>query len=140
MRRLIGVLLVLVLALSMVPTVSASNQASLAWNRYDVDVVVNTNGTLTVTEVQTIAFTGGQSFHKGFAVIPQARGSIGDVKVWEGTQNYTSSFSNQPYTFETSTNDNGDLEITWYFPPTVNSTHTYSAAIHGAERDSVLPQ
>ncbi len=126
MRRSVGVLVVLMLTLSMAPTALAGNQASLAWNRYDVDVVVNTNGTLTVTEVQTIAFTGGQSFHKGFAVIPQARGSIGDVKVWEGSQNYTSSFSNQSYTFETSTNDNGDLEITWYFPPTVNSTHTYT--------------
>ncbi|MBI5567123.1 MAG: DUF2207 domain-containing protein [Chloroflexi bacterium] len=126
MRRSVGVMVMLVLALVLVPVASAGNLASLAWNRYDVDVLVNANGTLTVTEVQTIAFTGGQSFRKGFAVIPQKRGTIDEVKVWEGTQNYTPSLSNQPYTFETSTNDDGDLEIVWYFPPTVNSTHTFT--------------
>jgi hypothetical protein len=136
MRRSVGVMAVLVLALVLVPVVSASNLASMAWSRYDVDVLVNTDGTLTVTEVQTIAFTGGQSFRKGFAVIPQARGSIIDVKVWEGTQNYARSLSNQPYTFETSTNDNGDLEIVWYFPPTVNTTHTYT--LQYTVRDAIL--
>jgi len=136
MRRSVGVMVVLALALVLVPVASASNLASMAWNRYDVDVLVNATGTLTVTEVQTIAFTGGQSFRKGFAVIPQKRGSIDDVKVWEGTQNYTPSPSNQPYTFETSTNDNGDLEIVWYFPPTVNSTHTYT--LQYTVRDAIL--
>jgi len=135
MRRA-GVVVVLVLMLLLVPAASASQLASLAWNRYDVDVLVSANGTLIVTEVQTIAFTGGQSFRKGFAVIPQKRGTIDDVKVWEGTQNYTPSLSNQPYTFETSTNDDGDLEIVWYFPPTVNSTHTFT--LQYTVRDAIL--
>jgi uncharacterized membrane protein len=126
MRRVASVMLVLVLALMLAPVVSASNRASMAWSRYDVDIVVNTNGTFTVTEVQTIAFTGGQSFHKGFAVIPQARGTINDVKVWEGTQNYVPGRANSPYSFEMAANDNGDLEITWYFPPTANTTHTFT--------------
>ena len=41
MRRSVGVMAVLVLALVLVPVVSAGHQASLAWNRYDVDVLVN---------------------------------------------------------------------------------------------------
>lgn len=135
MRR-VGVVVVLVLTLLLVPAASAGQLASLAWNRYDVDVLVSANGTLIVTEVQTIAFTGGQSFRKGFAVIPQKRGTIDEVKVWEGTQNYTPSLSNQPYTFETSTNDDGDLEIVWYFPPTVNSTHTFT--LQYTVRDAIL--
>ncbi len=38
---------------------------------------------------------------------------------------YTASGSNAPYTFETDTADNGDLGITWYFPPTSNSRHQF---------------
>ena len=124
MRRWASVVAVIV-AMVCVSVAQAGQLAALAWSRYDVDILVNTNGTLTVTEIQTIAFTGGQSFRKGFAVIPQARGTLSEVKVWEDSQTYTPSSSNQPYTFETSTNDNGDLEIVWYFPPTVNTTHTY---------------
>jgi hypothetical protein len=136
-RRMVMVLTVLaVCALIFVPVVSASSLAALAWSRYDVDIQVNTNGTLTVTEIQTIQFTGGQSYRKGFAVIPQARGSIHDVKVWEGPQAYTPSGSQQPYTFSTSTNDNGDLEIVWYFPPTANSIHTFN--LQYTVRDGLL--
>lgn len=135
MRRWVSVAVVIVAVLC-VPVVQAGNLAAMAWSRYDVDILVNADGTLTVTEIQTIAFTGGQSFRRGFAVIPQARGSISKVKVWESEQTYTPSGSNQPYTFETSTNDNGDLEIVWYFPPTVNATHTYN--LQYTVRDAIL--
>jgi hypothetical protein len=118
-RRMVMVLTVLaVCALIFVPVVSASSLAALAWSRYDVDIQVNTNGTLTVTEIQTIQFTGGQSYRKGFAVIPQARGSIHDVKVWEGPQAYTPSGSQQPY------------------PPTANSIHTFN--LQYTVRDGLL--
>lgn len=127
MRRIASVfVLIVLLAAVCVPIVQAAPTASLSWTRYDVDIVVNTDGTLTVTEIQTIRFSGGQSYRKGFAVIPQARGSISNVKISEGTQVYSPSSSQQPNTFTTDTNDNGDLEIVWYFQPTRDSTHTYT--------------
>lgn len=136
MRRVtwMGLAFVL-LAAVLVPAVQAAPLAALSWSRYDVNIQINTNGTLTVTEIQTIEF-GSQSYHKGFAVIPQSRGSISNVTVWEGDQRYTESHSNQPYTFETSTNDSGDLEIVWYFPYTSNSTHTYN--LQYTVRDGLL--
>lgn len=137
MRRwLMGCVAGLWLALMVAPAVWARPLSSVQWNRYDVDIQIRTDGTLLVTEVQTIQFGGGQSYRKGFAVIPQARGSIGDVKVWEGNQAYSFSYSNEPYTYETSTNDNGDIEIVWYFPPTVNTAHTFN--LQYTVRDGIL--
>ena len=136
MRRVawMGLAFVLLVAV-LVPAVQAGPLAALSWTRYDVDVKIQTDGTFIVTETQAIQF-GSQSYHKGFAVIPQSRGSISNVTVWEGDQRYTESHSNQPYTFETSTNDNGDLEIVWYFPYTSNSTHTYD--LQYTVRDGLL--
>lgn len=129
-------LVALVVMLAAAPAVQARPLSAVRWERYDVDIQIRTDGTLLVTETQTIQFTGGQSYRKGFAVIPQARGSISEVKVWEGNQTYTQSFSNQPYTFETSTNDDGDIEIVWYFPPTVNTAHTFN--LQYSVRDAIL--
>jgi uncharacterized protein (TIGR04222 family) len=116
-------LLVVVLASSFcVPLVLAASD--LAWNRTDVDIQVNPDGTLTVTESYDITF-GNRTFRKGFATIPQGRGSLSNVKVWEADRAYTASGSNAPYTFEADTAENGDLGITWYFPPTSNSRHQF---------------
>jgi uncharacterized protein (TIGR04222 family) len=121
-RWLILVVVLLVTSLC-VPTALAASD--LAWNRTDVDIQINPDGTLTVTENYDITF-GNRTFRKGFATIPQGRGSLSNVKVWEGDQSYAPSGSNAPYTFETSTADNGDLDITWYFPPTSNSRHQFN--------------
>src|SRR5512137_2183627 len=112
-RRWLILIVVLLVSSFCVPLVLAASD--LAWNRTDVDIQINPDGTLTVTENYDITF-GNRTFRKGFATIPQKRGSLGNVKVWEGDRPYAPSGSNAPYTFETSTADNGDLDITWYFP------------------------
>lgn len=121
-RHWLAIIVVLLLSSFVVPVVLAASD--LTWNRTDVDIQVNPDGTLTVTENYDITF-GNRTFRKGFATIPQARGSLSDVKVWEADRPYTPSVSNAPYTFETSTADNGDLEITYYFPATSNARHQF---------------
>ena len=123
MRRAALIALMLVCVLTGVA--QAGGTASLAWPRYNVDIQINTDGTFTVTEIETIQFSGG-SYHYGSAVIPQKHGSISNVSVWEGNQRYQLSGSAQPNTFTLATNKSGDIAITWYFPPTSNSTHTFN--------------
>ncbi len=106
-----------------VPIVQAASTCSLTWDRYDADIRVNTDGTLTVTEIETIHFTG--SCHKGFRVIPQARGTTDNIAVWEGDRRYTANAASD-YSFDTYHDDNGDINLTWYFPYTSNSTHVYN--------------
>ncbi len=73
-------LVVLLVSSFCVPLVLAASD--LAWNRTDVDIQVNPDGTLTVTESYDITF-GNRTFRKGFATIPQGRGSLSNVKVWD---------------------------------------------------------
>ncbi len=121
-RRWLILIVVLLVSSFCVPLVLAASD--LAWNRTDVDIQINSAGTLTVTENYDITF-GNRTFRKGFATIPQKRGSLSNVKVWDADRSYAPSGSNAPYTFETSTADNGDLDITWYFPATSNSRHQF---------------
>ena len=125
MRQSRWLMLIVVLLVSSLCVPTALAASDLAWNRTDVDIQINPDGTLTVTENYDITF-GNRTFRKGFATIPQGRGSLSNVKVWEGDRPYAPSGSNAPYTFETSTADNGDLDITWYFPPTSNSRHQFN--------------
>jgi uncharacterized membrane protein YgcG len=106
-----------------VPIVQAASTCSLSWDRYDADIQVNTDGTLTVTEIETIHFTG--SCHKGFRIIPQSRGTTDNIVVWEGDRRYTANAASE-YSFSTFHDDNGDINLTWYFPYTSNSTHVYN--------------
>lgn len=122
----LGMLLALVIVLAGWG-VAQAQEKSLYWQRYDVNITVQQNSDMLVEEIQQIVFTSG-TFRFGFAAIPLDRVErISDVQVSEvinGVERpYTAGSSGQ-YGFTTSTNE-GELEITWYFPPTNNSTHTY---------------
>lgn len=122
----LGLLLALVVILGSWEAAQAQDK-SLNWQRYDVNITVQSNSDILVEEIQQIEFTSG-TFRFGFAAIPMDRlERIEDVQVSEiidGVERpYTPRTSNE-YGFVTSTNE-GDLEITWYFPPTGNSVHTY---------------
>ncbi len=125
MRQRFGLILLVVLVVSsfFVPVVLAASD--LTWNRTNVDIQVNPDGTLTVTESYDITF-GNRTFRKGFATIPQKRGTLSQIKVWDNDRTYVPGRSQQPYTFEASTGDNGDLDITYYFPATSNSRHQFN--------------
>jgi uncharacterized membrane protein YgcG len=100
---------------------------TLFWHRYDVTLNVQTNSDILIEEIQEIEFTGG-AFRFGFAAIPLDRAEdITDISVSElidgAEQPYTPD-STGDYGFIAAVNE-GNLEITWYFPPTRNSRHTY---------------
>jgi uncharacterized membrane protein len=101
---------------------------TLYWQRYDVNIDIQSNGDFVVTEEQEIAFTSG-TFQFGFAAIPLARlDSITDISVSEvaGGQEspYKQSASHGANTFQTY-EENKQQMIYWYFSPTTNATRTY---------------
>jgi uncharacterized membrane protein YgcG len=122
-----SLLLIAVVILLAGPTTTLAQDKTLRWERYDVNLAVQANSDILVEEVQEIAFTSG-TFRFGFAAIPLDRvENISDISVAElangTTRRYTPNSSGE-YGFTTAVNE-GNLEITWYFPPTANRTHTY---------------
>ncbi|MBI1879373.1 MAG: DUF2207 domain-containing protein, partial [Chloroflexi bacterium] len=122
----LGILLAFTVALSAWGIAQAQTK-TLVWQRYDVNLTVQQNADILVEETQEIRFTSG-TFTFGFAAIPLDRVErITDLQVSEivnsSERAYTPNSSSE-YGFTTSTNE-GNLEITWYFPPTGNSVHTY---------------
>jgi uncharacterized membrane protein len=122
----LGMLLALVIVLAGWGAAQAQDK-SLYWQRYDVNINVQQNSDILVEEIQQIVFTSG-TFRFGYAAIPLDRVErIADVQVSEvingAERPYTPGSSSQ-YGFTTATNE-GNLEVTWYFPSTSSSTHTY---------------
>ncbi len=111
--------LVLVLVLSACDT-TTPGEKTLHWERYDVTIDVNQDGTFHVTEDQVISFDSGY-FSQGFAVIPLGRiEEISNVELSEDGTPYVrddGSFS-QPNTYRLS-QFGGDLDIRWYFAPAI---------------------
>ncbi|MEZ4657553.1 MAG: DUF2207 domain-containing protein [Caldilineaceae bacterium] len=99
---------------------------TLVWDRFDVDISVNTDGTFDVAEHQTIRFING-SFTKGFRDILKNNFSYLDQWSLIDSQgnSYQQSWSGDPYTFSVD-DQGGRYVINWYFPPTANSTETYT--------------
>jgi uncharacterized membrane protein len=103
------------LCIALIPaTVDAKE---LHWDRYDVTIDVNADGSLRITEDQDISFDEG-FFSEGFAVIPLARvEEIDNVQLSENGQPYERALTyGVPGTF-TVEQVGGDLEILWWFAP-----------------------
>ncbi len=124
-RRWVGLLLV-VAALASAAGVAAA-RSSLYWDRYDVDIAVNSDGTFRVTETQALVFVDG-SYHVGFATIPTGRTeSLYDIQVSEDGRLYQRVSSEAEGGFQTFQED-GDLVVEWYFPYTSNARRTFTLA------------
>ena len=104
-----------------------AQEKTLFWQRYDVNLDVQQNGDILVEETQQINFTNG-TFTFGFAAIPLDRVErITDIQMSEiinGSERAYTPNSSMDYGFTTTRNES-DLEISWYFPATSNSEHTY---------------
>ena len=136
--RLFAVAAVLFGALLIVPVPSASAQEkSLVWERFDVDIVIQRDGTFDVAEHQTILFTRG-AFTFGFREI--AKDKLSSLSDWSLTDDSGNRYtlvkgSREPYSF-TVTDQGSNYVIYWYFPPTANRSETYtlSYTVHGGLR------
>ena len=133
-RRVFCVVVLLVLLMAMVSTASAQSK-TLYWQRIDVDITVNEDGTLRIEETQEIVFTSG-TFTFGTRDIDMSKlDGISDVEVREGGRSYNRSSSEAPYTFSMGS-EGGDFRIKWHFPEIGDSTHVYTLAytVHGGLR------
>ncbi len=129
---------VLVLSWAVVPAALAQSQ-SLYWERFDVDIAVQTNGDLRVQETQVINFTSGV-FHEGFAQISTKNtDGITAITVSENGQTYqladsASSLSQGQYAIDTSGSQ--QVGVTWNMGATQHQTRTFllSYTAHGVIR------
>jgi uncharacterized membrane protein YgcG len=119
--------LALTLALLSLAGAAQAQDKTLYWQRYDVNLNIQPNSDILIEEIQEITFTSG-TFQFGFAAIPLDRAeAITEVRVSELINSQERVYqpnSTANYGFTTAETE-GNLEITWYFPPTSNSTHTY---------------
>lgn len=117
----------LCVVLTLFPFAAQAQEKSLVWDRYDVTIVVNTDGTFNVAEEQRIRFTEGE-FTFGYAEIPVRFFSYLDnwaVTDSSGNRYTQVSGGGTPYTF-TVEELGYRYGIRWYFPPTANRTETYT--------------
>ncbi|HET6320294.1 MAG TPA: DUF2207 domain-containing protein, partial [Chloroflexota bacterium] len=115
-----------------------AQQRSVTWSRYDVDIDVRSDGTMRMSETQTINFQG--TYQQGFRVIPTDQvTSIDETSVAEIVNNQTVPYrptSSQATNGYRTTNTEDGLRIEWWFPPTTNGTRTFvvSYTVHGGIR------
>ncbi len=136
MRRLIFFSLILLIALLWLAVPAGAQTKSVHAKEYDVDVIVLPSGDLRVVETLDMAFQGGP-FSYGFRTISTDRlDDITDIEVWEGDRRYQTSRSNDANTYWADYNEDGDVEVRWYYPFTSNANRTFKIAytVKGAVR------
>lgn len=117
--------------------VALAQDKSVVWERFDVDIDVNADGTFDVTENQDIRFTSGE-FTFGTRYIPKRNFSY--IDNWsltdsQGNVYQQTSGGDNPYTFTVQDNS-GQYDIRWNFPPIRNDSETYllSYTVHDGLR------
>ncbi len=120
-RGLIAALLLL-LAFAF-PTLAAKSYSA---DRYDVDVVLQSDGSALVTEAVTFRYEGGP-FTYAFRGIPtRFTDGIRDLRVSEEGRAYVAG-GRQAGQYELE-NKGGEARIRWYFPETSDMTRTFTVS------------
>ncbi len=112
-RRLLACLLVVLALLNL--AAAPQPQRSVAYERYDVDIDIQSDGSLQVAETYQLRFDG--EFRTGFAEIPlNYVTDIVDLQVREGTTVYDE-FGSGPRTF-TWQRQSDAIRVEWEYEPT----------------------
>ena len=115
--------IVLTLLLLVAPAAIAQDK-SLTWERFDVDITVNQDGTFDVCEHQQIRFDEG-TFTFGYRDIPG--NNLGALDVYSVTDasghTYTQAGGDYRYTVESN---GGGAVVRWYFPTKSRETETFT--------------
>lgn len=136
-KPLILIFLFSLLSLVIFASPALAQTKTFQWLNWDIDIVVNEDGSIAVTETQTLDFQGAP-FTYGFRSIPIGsfgnNDGISNVSVREGNRIFEESSLNGYGTFEVREEGN-EAFINWYFEPALG-THTYTFAytVHGAIR------
>ncbi len=123
--RMAAVVAVLVYStLFLVATPAYAQDKTLVWDRFDVTIQVQPDGTFDVCETQAINFTNG-TFTFGYRSIPA--NNLEQITNWSVTDASGNSYSENgsgAYTFDV--NFTGDTyDVRWYFPER-NGAETYN--------------
>ena len=135
MRRRLSLCFALLVMFSLLTIGSAQAQSKSGyWERFDVDITVNEDGTFWVQERQVLSFSGGTFTYVYRNINMDRLDKITDVQVMGDDELYTESSGGAPNTYEISTKE-GDRYIKWYFAPT-EGRHTYILRylVHGGLR------
>jgi uncharacterized membrane protein len=127
-------LIILLLAFFMASPASALSK-SVLWNRFDVDISVNPDGTFDVVEAQEIQFAGGP-FTFGFRDInTRYTEAITDIVVSDERGAYQLNSSGAPRTY-TIEHRSDSYYIKWFFDETTDANRTFlvSYKVHGGLR------
>lgn len=125
-RAILMLVGLLALAFGQVAGVSAQSSQQVVWDRFNVDMVVDDDGTVHVTETQVVEFDG--RFSTGFAVIPLVGlESIDNLEVSIGDGAGSTpepaeyvplgQYNEEPGTY-TYNQTSQNLELDYAFPPT----------------------
>ncbi|MBK8048860.1 MAG: hypothetical protein IPK16_18100 [Anaerolineales bacterium] len=101
-------------------------EKSIVWDRFDVDIAVNSDGTFDVSEHQGIRFVDG-TFTFGYRSIDKRNlAEITDWTVTDASGNvYQQTYgAGEPYTFTVDEQGNAYV-IKWYFPETSTPRNLY---------------
>jgi Predicted membrane protein (DUF2207) len=119
------------------PVLAQAGARSVAWQRFNVDLAVQPDGSLDVVETQAIQFNG--TYQQGYRLVPldRATGSR-DVSVAEIISGRSVPYapgSGQANTYAASVGTDG-LQIDWWFTPTTNAVRTFEVryTVTGAVR------
>lgn len=122
-KRFLSLLLaaLTLLSLAAAPQRPAPQERSVTYERYDVDIAIQTDGTLLVAETYQLRFQG--QFTTGFAEIPLDNVSdIVDVQVREGDRVYSEG-GGGPGTFTTERRFDA-IRVDWEYEPTASDGTT----------------
>ncbi len=102
---------------------AVAQNKTVIWERHDVELTVNTDGTMHVKETQEISFLTG-TFTEGYVYRLKANTEdLRDFVVYEPNQPYSEGQGGD-YTYHVIDRGNS-YEIVWNFPEERNSTRTY---------------
>ena len=120
--RSLWLALLLVLMLTLPAT---AQDKTLYWDRFDVDLYVNKDGSFDVVETQKIDFTSGVFTFGYRSIDTRLVDAITDIRVEDESGAYVQSNSQEPGTFTVS--EQGDrVEIRWYFDEAADETRTFT--------------
>ncbi|WP_420642511.1 DUF2207 family protein [Candidatus Leptofilum sp.] len=119
-RKLIALMVIFGTLLFGVPAVLAQDKSYSA-DRFDVDVVVQSDGSLLVTETVVFTFVG-EPFTFVFRELPTSK--------TDGIEILSASVDSRTYPAGTNAGqveieDGNDIRITWHIEPTVNTSRTF---------------
>lgn len=106
------------------PLVREASARSVRWTEYNTTLDVHSDGSVTITEDQVIAFSGGP-FTKGYATIPLGRiEDINNIQVLENGVPLRRG-NGDPGTFSVTTSG-GDVNIDWWFTPAADEERNFT--------------